>query len=112
MSKKLKLTWFSEQWYVCWDKLTLLTNMTRYPIIFGSFDKVLESITSFKTRNAVFHISWEENKSQKLSEIFLKKCKIEQKRASQWGSRIKLPRSSEKSQELKRTKVRFVELVI
>ena len=97
---------------MCWDKLTLLTNMTRYPVIFGSFDNVLESIARLKTKSTVFHISWQENKSQKISEIFWKKCKIEQKIESRWGSRIKLPRSSGRSQELKRTKVRFVELVI
>ena len=83
--------------------------MTRYPITFGTFDNVLESILTFKTKSAVFHISWEENKSQKFLKYFEKKCKIEQKIESKWGSRIKLPRSSEKSQKLKRTKVRFVE---
>ena len=92
--------------------------MTRYPTIFGTFNNVWESIPSLKSKNTVFHISWEENKSQKFSVIFWKKVeivekrKIEPKRASLWGSRIKLPRSSEKSQELKRTKVRFVEFVV
>ena len=57
---------------MCWDKLTLLTNMTRYPIIFGTFDKVLESIATFKTKSAVFYISWEENKSQNNFWYFLK----------------------------------------
>ena len=99
---------------MCWEKFTLLTNMTRYTVIFGTFNNFLESIATFKIKSAVFHISWEENKSQKNFWNILKESVnwIEQKRASQWGSRIKLPRSSEKSQELKRTKVRFVELVI
>ena len=44
--------------------------MTRYTIIFGIFDNVLENIVTFGTKNAVFHISLKENKSQIFSEIF------------------------------------------
>ena len=52
---------------MCWAKITLLTNMTRYVITYGTFDNVLESILTFETKSAVFHISWEENKKSKKS---------------------------------------------